>query len=115
MDRFCSPNMYNLAESLRYSRKRGIAQHRCYFSQGRDFEKRLDLIQRLAVRGIANAQAVVGERVVVVVVGGYIDVAIIEIVVREIPVSGTIVSRKARMVSSRSTDVLSKPIPCVRI
>ena len=55
LDSCCSPNMCNLAERLRYSWKCAIAQQQRYFSQCRDFERCLDLIQRLAVRGVADA------------------------------------------------------------
>ena len=65
--------------------------------------------------GFADAQAVVEERAVLVLVCSYIDVAIVEVVVREIPVSGTSVSEKARVVWNICTHVLSNPIPCVRI
>ena len=67
------------------------------------------------MRGIADAQAVVGERAVLVLIGSYIDIAIVKIVIGEIPISGGTVSRTIQIVSNRSTDVLSKPIPCVRI
>ena len=65
--------------------------------------------------GIANAQAVVGERAVLVLIGSYINVTVIEIIVGEVPVSGATVSRTVPVVWSPFTDVLSKPIPCVRI
>ena len=64
---------------------------------------------------VANAQAVVRERAVLVMISSYIDVAIIKTIVGKIPISGAIVSRTVRVVWSRFTDVLSKPIPCVRI
>ena len=43
--------------------------------------------------GIADAQAVVGERAVLVLIGSYVNVTVIEVIVGEIPVSGAIVSR----------------------
>lgn len=66
------------------------------------------------MRGIPNAQAVVGERAVLVLVGSYVDIAVVEIVVGEIPISGDTVSRPTHIMCNRFTDVLSKPIPCVR-
>lgn len=44
------------------------------------------------MRGVANAQAVVGEGVVLVLVGSYIDVAVIEAIVGKVPVSTVTVS-----------------------
>ena len=55
VDSCCSPDMCNFAETLRYPWKRAIARKGCQFSQRRDFERCLDLIQRLAVRGITDA------------------------------------------------------------
>ena len=65
--------------------------------------------------GVADAQAVVGECAVLVYVGSNIDVAVVEVVVREIPISSAIVSKTTQIESNESTHVLSKPIPWVRI
>ncbi len=84
--------MRDFAESLLDARERAVAQHHCQFSQGCNFQSHLDLIQRLAVGGVAEAQAVVGESAVLVGVGSNIDVAVVEIVVGKIPVSSAMVS-----------------------
>ena len=73
--------MCDFVKRLLDSRERAIAQHHCHFSQGRNFQERLDLVQRLAVGGIANAQAVVGERAVLVLIDSYINVTVIEVIV----------------------------------
>ena len=73
--------MYDFAESLVDARKCTIAQHQGHFSQGCNFQEGLNLIQRLAVGGVSDAQAVVSERAEFVCVGSNIDVAVIEVVV----------------------------------
>ena len=65
--------------------------------------------------GVSDAQAVVSERAEFVCVGSNIDVAVIEVVVGQIPVPSAIVSRTIQTTSIRPTHVLSNPIPCVRI
>ena len=54
------PNMCHFPEGSWDLRERAIAQHARDLCKGGDFEWGLDLIQRLAVGGFANAQAVNG-------------------------------------------------------
>jgi len=53
------PNVCDFAEGLIHVWECAIAQHHCQFSQSCDLEERLNLIQRLAVRRIANAQSII--------------------------------------------------------
>ena len=67
------------------------------------------------MRRVSNTQAVVGESVVIVGIGCNIDIAVVEIIVREVPVSDLNVKNFYANRRLGVSYVLSKPIPCVRI
>lgn len=55
-----SPDMCDGLEGLGNAWEGAVAEHHRDLGQGGDFEKRLDLIEGLAMGRIANAEAVVG-------------------------------------------------------
>ena len=54
-------NMDDLVGRLADARERALAHHPGHLSQGGDFQRRLDFVLGVSVRGLADAQAVVGE------------------------------------------------------
>ena len=67
--------------------ERAVPEHHRQLGQSGDFEVGLNFVERLAMRRIANAKAIVGQSRVFILVGGNVDVAIIEVVIRIIPVA----------------------------
>ena len=67
--------------------KGAVPKHHRQFGQSGDFEVGLNLVERLAMGRIANAKAIVRQSAVFILVGGDIDVAVIEVVVRIVPVA----------------------------
>jgi len=79
--------MHYLAECAVDTREGTISQHLCELDCGRNLDEALNLVQRFAVRGIADAETVEAESVVFVLIRGNIDVAVVVVVERQIPVS----------------------------
>lgn len=107
------PDMRDFAKSPIDLRECPVAQHIRQLRQSGYLQESLDLVDRLAMRRITNPQAIIRQGAVFISVGCDINIAIIEVVVRDVPVpSQTLVdfSKSERTISH----VLSNPTPCVR-
>ena len=76
-----SPNMCDRLKSRGNPWKCAFPKHHGQLGQSSDFEVGLNLIERLAMRGIANAEAIIGQSAVFILIGSDIDIAIIEVVI----------------------------------
>lgn len=67
------------------------------------------------MRRVANSQAIIGEGVVLILVGRDVDIAIVEVAVCVVPVAARKVSQCLSACMRAYSYVLSNPIPCVKI
>jgi len=81
--------VYDLAESVINSWKGSIAKHLCELSGCCNLEEDLNLVQRLAVRRIADSQTVEAKSGVFVLICSNIHVAVVVVIEWQIPVSVT--------------------------
>lgn len=81
------PNVCNGSKRGWNAWKRAVPEHQSQLGQSGDLEVGLNLVERLAMGGVANAKAVVGQSAIFILVGGDVNVAIIEVVVRIVPVA----------------------------
>jgi hypothetical protein len=72
--------MYNLAERAVDFGEGSVAEHLCELNCCCNLNETLDLVQRLAVRGIPNSETVEAESTVFVLIRGNINVAVIVVV-----------------------------------
>ena len=79
--------MYDLAKCLVDAWEGAIAQHLCDLSGCSNINEVLDLVQRLAMRGVPDSETVQAESVVLILIRDYIDVAIIVVIEGQVPVS----------------------------
>ena len=105
--------MRDFAKSLIDTRECPIAQHYRQLRQSGYLQESLYLVERFAMRRIANSQAIIRQCAVFVGVGSDINIAIIEVVVGDVPVSGQTLVDYSRKWQT-GCHVLSNPTPCVR-
>lgn len=79
--------MRDLVEGMFNAWEGAIAEHIGQRGQGGDFEKGLYFVEGLAMGGVADAEAVIRKGAVLVLVDGHVDVRVVEIVVRDVPIS----------------------------
>ena len=72
--------MYDLVKRLIDTWEGTISKHLCKLSCGRNLDEDLNLVQRFAVRRIANSETVEAESAVFVLICSNIDVAIVVVV-----------------------------------
>ncbi len=107
------PDVRDFAKSLIDLRECPIAQHFRQLRQSGYLQEDLYLIKRFAMRRITKPQTIIRQGAVFIGVGCDINVAIVEVVVGDVPVPGqTLVDFSRRR--QTASYVLSNPIPCVR-
>jgi hypothetical protein len=72
------------------SREGSISEHLCKLSSCCNLEEDLDLIQRLSVGRVADPETVKAESAIFVLIRSNIDVAVIVVVERQVPVSALV-------------------------
>lgn len=107
------PDVRDFVKSLIYFRERPVAQHFRQLRQSGYLQGSLYLVERFAMRRIANPQAIIRQGAVFIGVRCHINIAIIEVVVGDVPVPGQILVGFSRGKQIASY-VLSNPTPCVR-
>lgn len=80
-------NCARLVEGMIRRRQRSHAEHGVELIQSRDLGRRLNDIVRVCMRGVANTKTVKAESAIAVSIDRDINVAVVEVVVRKIPVS----------------------------
>ena len=79
--------MRYLLEGRVDTRELALAQHGGHGIQRLHLQERLDLVEGLAVGGVSDAETVVGEGAVLVLVGRDVNIAVVEVVVWRVPVA----------------------------
>ena len=88
--------MRDLAKALIDARELALTEHGGQGGQGLDLQESLDFVERFAMGRVADTETVICQSAILVLIGCNIDIAIIEIVVRIVPVSVLDVSRCSR-------------------